>query len=1369
MANNSGLVKLPPDFDLQAQNAAQEWKFWRTAFQDYLVSTGQDQANPNVKLSILRNIIGNDAARIMSTFTIAPNAVDDYEGTLAELEKYVNPRKNECFERYMFSRRCQKEDESFDHFLTECKHLIRTCNYNANDPNQSNEDKALRDRIVMGIKDPVTREALLRFDDLTLDKAIKFCRTSEQSKTQSLQFQDNAAVAINRVQGKKKPTNMREKFDTRRNKFNKFNTEFEQKKTFKCSRCQTKHGPRECPAFGKKCGKCGIENHFAVSCRVKSIRNVEQSDDESSGSGADEELFVYSVNNFKNPLVSPFNEVIILENKKVKIRLDTGADVSVIPLRVFKEINKQFKVRPTQYILKGFEGSHAKPIGIVNLHCTLKNKEIYEDFVIVEGANQILLGGQACVNLNLIKRINNVKCKKFKEKENFINQNSEIFTGFGRFPGKHNIPTKENFENVCHPPTKIPFAIRDEFKRELDRLIERKAIVKVDKIEPEASINRIVIVEKSNGKIRLCLDPSDINSQIVRKPKLGLNIEEISSKLRDKKFFTVFDLAEGYHHLKLNEKSSWKCCFATPFGVYRFIVLPYGLSNSQDLFQYEVEKHFSGLKNVVICHDDMIISGKTKQEHDEAVDGFVKKAKNANAKFNKDKFQYCQNKVKFMGQMFSEEGMQIDPDRIESLSMLKSPENKAELQRVIGSFNYVRRYVKNMSEIMHPLCELLKSNVEWTWLPKHQKAFEDLKVIITKSPALVPFDPNLKTVLQCDASKNGLGCCMFQQYDKNVLKLVACASRSMNDHELNYSQTEKELLSIYFGTKKFHDFIYRQNVDVQSDHKPIVSIMKKPIHKIGSVRLQRLRLKLLIYSLNIYYVPGKNVQFADMLSRSNLQIKGPFDHEMCEMVHSISKHLPMSQEKKDQFRLETSKEPVLTKIFDYYYNGWPKEKYISADCKFYYPLRESLYVEAGIIFIDDKIVVPQSLKHNMMKLLHKGHIGISKTINKARTLFYWPNLSYDIVDFIKKCRVCEKHMPANFKEPLMPHGVPTHRFSKVAADIVEHGGRNYLVVVDHFSHWLELVCIKDKTSEAILNCFQNIFTRFGYPQFIIADNLPFLSSRCKKYYKDKDIAITTCSPHYHQSNGMAEKAVSISKQILKKSFDDKYDFREGVMEYNNSPIISLDATPAQILQSRILRSELPVSTKVLEPKVQTGIYERLVNQKQVMKNNFDKSARRKPLDYKKGDKVVIKTPKEKIWQKAIVIEKARDPKSYWVKKENNDKIVRRNTTNMKHSCTKSDYKFLCEPNLYPNENYDNTVYIHPNNVVTPQVSVHESPRSVRSFNSSYETPLNSPSSTDTSTSRLIDQSSDDNDHYETGYNYRSRFGRPVRPPRKLDL
>nr|CAH7755348.1 unnamed protein product [Callosobruchus chinensis] len=341
MANIGVPVKLPPDFDLQSQNAAAEWKFWRTTFEDYMLVTGQNESPDEVKLSVLRNIIGTESARVMSTFNIPAEGSEKYKLSLQAIENYVNPRVNESFERYTFLKRVQKEGESLEHFLTECRHLIRTCNYSATDSNQSNENKALRDKIVIGIRGPITREALLRIDDLTLDKAINFCRTSEQSKSQSLAFQESSQE-VNAV--RKKKSMGKPKFQSRPQQ------QFAGEK-FKCRRCQTTHGPRMCPAFGKKCKKCGIDNHFAVACRVKNIRNVER-----NKATSEEEIFVGNVNNrFKKACdKSIWEENLFIENRKVKVRFDTGADVNIIPLKIFKFINKQFKVRPVQYMLKAF-------------------------------------------------------------------------------------------------------------------------------------------------------------------------------------------------------------------------------------------------------------------------------------------------------------------------------------------------------------------------------------------------------------------------------------------------------------------------------------------------------------------------------------------------------------------------------------------------------------------------------------------------------------------------------------------------------------------------------------------------------------------------------------------------------------------------------------------------------------------------------------------------------------------------------------------------------------------------------------------------------------------------------------------------------
>lgn len=184
--------------------------------------------------------------------------------------------------------------------------------------------------------------------------------------------------------------------------------------------------------------------------------------------------------------------------------------------------------------------------------------------------------------------------------------------------------------------------------------------------------------------------------------------------------------------------------------------------NVPELFQGVLESHFGDLPNVVVWADDILVMGNTIQNHDEALKNVIKKAKEFGIVFNKDKFQYHQPEVKYVGQTFNANGMSIDKGRAESLIKLKSPSSKDHLKSIIGSFSYIRRYVSDMGKLMYPLCKLLQKDVDFIWLPIHEEAFKKLKMKVSSAPALCPFDPTKKVTLQCDASGNGLGCCLFQ-------------------------------------------------------------------------------------------------------------------------------------------------------------------------------------------------------------------------------------------------------------------------------------------------------------------------------------------------------------------------------------------------------------------------------------------------------------------------------------------------------------------------------------------------------------------------------------------------------------------------------
>lgn len=1303
-------VKLPPNFDLRSQAAATEWRFWRVLFEDYLISTGQDEASDKIKLSLLRNMMGPESSKVIMTFKLSQDE-QVYDKVIQCIEAYVNPKYNEVFERYKFNERNQKEHESFENFYTALRQQISTCNYGTTS-GEILEDQLLRDRLVQGLRDKHLQEQLLRMESLTLDKVANICRASEVSKSQVKEM--NPALEIDAVKHSKKISSR---------SFNKFNKEkysTKENQKFLCRRCQQQHGPRECPAYGKKCIKCGILNHLAISCRVRNVNEVKHSESEESEDSNDS-VYCGAVQ-APNINKGEWIEYIKIEGHNIKCKLDTGADISVMPKKIFDQINTNlnYKLHDTELKVESFVGEKVKPLGLVNLKCKFRENECYENFIIVEYST-MLLGLPACLSLNLVKRVNVVESSS--EKEKFIQQYIKVFEGIGRLPGTVDIPTKFTEEQICHPSQRLPSCLLEPLKSELKRLESRNAIVKVNKINENACVNRVVIVEKPNGKVRLCLDPADLNKIIVKKPKILPTLDDLSFKLKGKKFFSVLDLSEGFHHLVLSEKSSWKCCFATPFGVYRYLVLPYGLMNAPELFQDVLENHFGELHNVIIWADDILVMGNTEEQHDKALLSVIKKAQELGIVFNKSKFQYKQTEVKYVGQVFNEQGMCLDKDRIESLISLKEPENRDQLRQILGSFNYVRRYVPDMANLMSVLFKLLKKDSKFIWLPAHRIAFAELKRKICSAPSLTPFDSKKKIILQCDASKSGIGCCLFQQDEKNVLKLVTCASRTMNDAELNYSQTEKELLSICFAVKKFHRFIYGSHIDVQTDHKPIVSIMLKPVCKIGSPRLKRLRLKLLTYHLNVYYVPGKLLHFADMLSRNSLNYT-EYDKGMNNVVHSVTVHLPMSSERKFKFINETEKDCILSLLKKYYLEGWPEENKISKECKDYYRIKEDIYFESGLAFYQNKIIVPQTLRSYVINLIHEGHPGICKSINKARQLFYWPGLSKEIREHVLKCRTCEKFRSANSHDKPLPHKIPNRRYAKVGTDILDFCGKYFLVVIDYFSHWLEILPLNDKTSKSVINAFQEIFCRFGLPEEIVADNNPFNSFDCHTYYKSKDIIFTSSSPHYPRSNGMAEKAVHISKSILKKAHEDKVDYRDYLLSYNNTPLTGLEVSPSQILNSRRVRTLIPLKDSLLEPKVERNIYNLLMLKQSIIKD-IKRNKNKREVEFNIGDEIVHKTDQEKYWKKGKILAKCKEPRSFWIGREGEGKL-RRNIKHIKKSYTgnkylSSDYflndnYYYCEASKAPNNsNVESSLPTNnckPGNVVTTRSGRLVKPRDI---------------------------------------------------------
>ncbi|GBO35880.1 Uncharacterized protein K02A2.6, partial [Araneus ventricosus] len=207
---------------------------------------------------------------------------------------------------------------------------------------------------------------------------------------------------------------------------------------------------------------------------------------------------------------------------------------------------------------------------------------------------------------------------------------------------------------------------------------------------------------------------------------------------------------------------------------------------------------------------------------------------------------------------------------------------------------------------------------------------------------------------------------------------------------------------------------------------------------------------------------------ADTLSRAFPVIETVNDEpEMLNIAHTISKHnLPMSEKRIMQFKRETELDPELQIVVKHIQEGWPKSyKKVDNSVKLYYKVKNDLYINEGLLFINEKLIVPYSLRRDMLQLVHEAHFGIEKCKRRTREIMYWPGMNSDIENEVSQCGICEKFKKANSKEPLKPHTVPFRPFEKIGVDLMDFGNVSYLIIMDYYSKWMEIIELANKCAD----------------------------------------------------------------------------------------------------------------------------------------------------------------------------------------------------------------------------------------------------------------------------------------------------------------
>ena len=490
-------------------------------------------------------------------------------------------------------------------------------------------------------------------------------------------------------------------------------------------------------------------------------------------------------------------------------------------------------------------------LGTITVNAEYNGKQIPAQFVVVDNQRAgCLLGHKSATQLDLLhiaRSVNSVHSEELSAKIH-----AKVFEGVGKLKDfQQAIHVDPTIQPVAQSPRHVPFHVCRQVEAKLDEL------QCLDIIEPVTGptpwVSPLIVVPKPNGEVRICVDMRRVNTAVIRERYPIPTIEETLQNLTGACVFSKLDLRWGYHQIELDEQSRQYTTFATHTGLYRYKRLMFGVSAAPEIYQHVIQQSLQGCPGVQNISDDIIVFGKTQQEHDHNLNTVLARIQDCGLTLNGDKCKFSVSEVTFFGYTISANGIRPTDETVTAIRNAPKPSNASEVRSFLGLVNYCSRFIPNFSTVAAPLRQLTHKGTPFTWTKLHQNAFESLKNILTSNSVMAHFDPRAPIQLRVDASPVGLGAILTQTHGDET-RPVAYASRTLTPVKRRYSQTEREALAVVWGCEKFHLYLYGTTFDIYTDHKPL-EIIYGPTSK-PPARIERWGLRLQPYKFRVMYSPG---------------------------------------------------------------------------------------------------------------------------------------------------------------------------------------------------------------------------------------------------------------------------------------------------------------------------------------------------------------------------------------------------------------------------------------------------------------------------------------------------------------------------------
>ena len=554
--------------------------------------------------------------------------------------------------------------------------------------------------------------------------------------------------------------------------------------------------------------------------------------------------------------------------------MDTGATVSLVSRELVSG-----PLKPCSLKARGIGGEELQVLGMKELKVRIGTLTISHQFLVVGMRNTCILGADFLRSGRMVVDIANSKLTwstgevalKIETTAPTVNKlsvllenYSDIFVNGPNDPlgrttlAEHPIDTGDS-RPVKQRPYRIPVHLNAVVNNQVNDMLER-GIIRASN-SPWSS--PIVLAPKKDGDYRFCVDFRRVNSVTKKDAHPMPRIDEILDQLGGARYFSTLDLASGYWQVPLREEDMEKTAFSVGVDHYEFTVMPFGLTNAPGTFQRMMGNLLKGIKGCLVFIDDIIIFSDTWEQHQRILDEVFRRVRAAGLKIKRDKCQFAQESVKFLGHIVSVRGTEPDSSKVEAVRDFATPTSLTDVRAFLGLASYYRRFIKNFADIAAPLHDLTKGGQEFSWTPAADQAFNDLKNRLCSAPILSLPDFSLPFTIHTDASDFGLGAVLSQRRGENE-KVIAYASRTLTPAERNYSTTEKECLAIVWTVNYWRPYLLGKAFDIVTDHQSLTWLqgLKEP-----KGRLARWILALQEYEFEIKHRPGRQHSNADTLSR----------------------------------------------------------------------------------------------------------------------------------------------------------------------------------------------------------------------------------------------------------------------------------------------------------------------------------------------------------------------------------------------------------------------------------------------------------------------------------------------------------------------